>query len=507
MTKVPSDKLHRLIRSLSSAEKRYFSIFIRSKPDRDSKYQKLFSMLARTEVYRSERVKKKIYGSQVSEAKKYPELKAYLYDLVLKCLQSFDEQQSVEYKINHFMQSVMALYRRGHYDDCRELLQKAAKIARQHEQFARQLEIIAWEKQLAYTRMDVDYLHTRLEALNDEEQRILANLQNLSLYRRAFFGVYTTIKKEALHRSEDRLTQLRALVSGPDFEDPDRTRSQRARVLYYRALNLYHYAAQDTEAFYLTGKILIELLENQPLMLQENLSEYIAAMGNFILACGLQQHYSEVRQSLQKLRALKPITEDDRRKIHQLYYTNRFALCQYTGEFEEGRAEMIRCEQEAARLNANGYKPPNFSLLYCSICFGCADYDAALGHLNHWLAQPRTVAREDLQSLARILALILHFELGNFVLLDSLLRSAERFMKQKNRFHELEKRFLLLMRDLTRAANAKERIPIFQKIKEEWADLPGAKAIEQTFDLESWLESKISNQSFAAIVRRKWQGD
>ena len=284
MAKTPSDKLYRLIRSLSPAEKRYFRLFTGSKTDEASKYLQLFEAIAAMETFDEEALKRKVYKNRPSEGKKYSELKAYLYELILKSLQSFDEQQSVDYRLNHLLQGVAVLYKRGHYDDCRDLLYKAEKLARQYESFTHLLEIIRWEKRLAYTRMDVDFLHKRLEHLQFEEDRALQQLRNAADYRKSFFQVYTTIKREAQHRGYDRKAGLQSIVNQDFFDDPDRAESHKARVMYYRTLNLYHYAALEYEQFYETGKKLIALLESQPHFLRENLSDYIAALSNHILS-------------------------------------------------------------------------------------------------------------------------------------------------------------------------------------------------------------------------------
>ena len=508
MSKTPSDKLYRLVRSLTPQEKRYFRLFVGQKTEGASKYQQLFEAMAAMETFDEERLKQKVYKNQPPTGKKYSELKAYLYELVLKSLQSFDEQHSVEYRLNHLLQSVAALYKRGHYDDCRDLLHKATKLARQYESFTHLLEIIRWEKQLAYTRMDVDFLHKQLEQLQFEEDRALEQMRNAAEYRRAFFQVYTTIKREAQQRGFDRMARLQKLVNQSHFEDPDRAESHKARVMYYRTLNLYHYAALEYEQFYDTGKKLIALLESQPHFLRENLSDYIAALSNLILSCGLLQRYDEVRTCLEKLRDLTPITEDDRRKIHRQYYSNKFALCSYTGEFAEAREEMERCLREAPQFDLHDYETASFYFQFCTICFGCGDYDGALAHLNQWLNQPRSVEREDLQSLARILSLVLHFEMGNSVLLESLLRSATRFLQKKNRLYDLERRFIHFMQELMRQPSVREQQGVFQKIKidlQEIAQVPGAKALLQTFDLEAWLDAKLGGRTFAAAVREKWQ--
>lgn len=503
MAKTPSDKLFRLVRALTPAEKRYFRLYVRG----DSKYLQLFEIIAASPVFNEALFQTKIYKNQAPESRKYSELKAYLYDLILQCLQKYDEQQSVEYRLNHFLQSIAVLVKRGHYQDCQELLTKTVRLARQYERFTHQLEVIRWEKQLAYARMDADFFHRELERLEFEETRTLAQLENAAAFRRAFFGMYAAVKIEAGTRSEHRSAQLSTLLKPELFGSPDKAMSHTARVMYYRTLNLYHYSVLQYNEFYETGLKLIALLESQPHFLKESIAEYIAALSNFILSCGLLQRYDEVRQALEKLRRLPPITEDDRRKIHRQYYTNYFVLCIYTGEFEAARAEMDRCLEESAQFDPEDYETASFFFQFSCICFGCGDYEGALQYLNQWLNQPRTVEREDLQSLARILSLLFHFELGNTILLESLLRSTTRFMQKKNRLFDLERRFIQLFNELMRAPSVREQQLAFQHIRTDWAELtglPGAQVLLQTFDLDAWIDAKQQGIPFREAVQRKF---
>ncbi len=507
MPKTPSDKLYRLVHSLSPTEKRYFRIFVRGKTDRDSKYLQLFEAVAAVGDFSEATFKQKVYKGEMVEGKKFSELKAYLYDLILKCLQSFDEQQSVDYKIGQLLQSTAVLFKRGHYGDCRELLQKALKSSIRYESFSYQLEIIRWEKQLAYTQMDADYLDKNLEQLHFAETRALEQLENVVLYRKVFFEVYAAVKREALHRNKDRMNHLRALVSSEAFESLDHAISHRARVQQLRTLNLFHYAALEQDKFYESGGKLIDLIESQPHFLNDNISDFIAALSNQVLACGLLKKYEEVRVCLKKLRELKPLTADDRRKIHRQYYTNFFALCTYSGDFEAAKGEMHFCQEEAAAFDPGDYETASFHYQYALISFGCNDFDNAMRFLNQWHNQPRSVEREDLQSVARMLTLILHIEMGNTVLLESLLRSATRFLKKKNRFLSLEQRFLSFVSELARLPGGKAQLEAYEKMQDDLhkeINQTATKTLLQTFDLDAWLESKISGQSFAAVVRQKW---
>ncbi|MBK8193602.1 MAG: hypothetical protein IPK76_10495 [Lewinellaceae bacterium] len=70
MAKTPSDKLYRLIRSLSPAEKRYFRLFTHNKADGANKYQQLFEAIAGMEVFDEEALKQKVYKNQPPRGQK-----------------------------------------------------------------------------------------------------------------------------------------------------------------------------------------------------------------------------------------------------------------------------------------------------------------------------------------------------------------------------------------------------------------------------------------------------
>jgi hypothetical protein len=505
MARTPSERLHRLIRALSSSELRYFRMFVRGKSQKDSKYLRAFDWLAAHEHYDSHALQLHLYGAEQVSTKKYAELKAYLYDLILSGLRQFDaETQSPEQQLNTMLQNVAVLFKRGFYDDCREMLHKAAKIARQSECFAQHLDIIRWEKHLAYISLDVDFLHRHLADLENQENYLLAQLTNLSHYRSAFFQLYAMLKQDAAQRGEERLRALQNWVEKDIFQSHEQALSGRALIGYYRTLNLYYYGTQDLKSFATSGKKLIETIENQPFVLKESLSDYIAALSNLILASGLQGDHNTVAICLQKLRQIKPITEDDRRKIHRQYYTARFALCQSRGEFEEARSEISACQTEALALHSNDYETASFHFQYACIYFGCGNYEGALDHVNEWMSQPRSMEREDLQVLGRMLELILHYELGNTGLLASLLRSATRFMRKKNRLYSLERRFFQLLRDLDRLVPGASTVELFEKMAEDWKKMPGSAVLNQALDLEAWFEAKAQQQTYSAVVKAKW---
>lgn len=506
MPRLPSDKLFRLVQSLTPTELKYFRQYVKGRTTRDSKYLLMFDLIVEMKTFDEKSLKAHIYENEAFDGKKYIELKSYLFDLVVEALASFDATNSVSARVGHLLEGVAALFKRGHYAECTDLLQKAERLAKKHELFARQLEITRWEKHLAYTRMDVDFLHRHLDELQHNEEVALARLSNLTTYRQAFFQVYATIKKEAQSRGKDTASHLQSLVNQQVFQSADRAISHSARVSYYRTLNLYHYAVLETEAFYETGKQLVQLIESQPHFMTDYLSDYIAALSNLILSCGMMERYDEVRECLEKLRRITPVTQDDRRKIHRQYFNSYFALCTYTGAFDEAQKAIKKCQEEAEILQSNDYETVSFLYQYCLICFGCEDYDMALYYLNQWLSMPRSVEREDLQIIARMLLLILHYELGNTLLMESLIRSATRFVKKKNRLYLLEEWFIAQMELLLKAKQKKDKSLIFKSLHQKMQEpdfKSDARALLQTFALDAWIEAKANDEKFATVIQRR----
>ena len=136
MPKTPSIKLFNLIKSLSGSEKRYFKLYATgNRADKNSKYLLLFDAIDLQETFDDEALKQEVYQGAPIRSRKYSELKAYLYDLILKALQGYDEKTSVDFKIKGMLQNVRVLYKRSFYDDCKDLLPKIKKLAYKHESF------------------------------------------------------------------------------------------------------------------------------------------------------------------------------------------------------------------------------------------------------------------------------------------------------------------------------------------------------------------------------------
>jgi len=132
--------------------------------------------------------------TSIIKSRKYSELKGYLFDVILKTLQSYDERSSVFNKIANIMSNVDVLFKRGHMQLCKDELRKAKKLALEYEDFTTLYEILKWEKWIAHTMIDVDFLQSELERIAAEECGYVEQLNLLSQYRNLFLELYLKIK-------------------------------------------------------------------------------------------------------------------------------------------------------------------------------------------------------------------------------------------------------------------------------------------------------------------------
>lgn len=509
MPKTPSLKLFNLIKSLSGSEKRYFKLYATgNRADKSSKYLLLFDAIDLQESFDDEALKAIVYEGEEIKSRKFSELKSYLYDLILTALQGYDEKTSIDFRLKGMLQSVRVLYKRSHYEDCRDLLPKIKKQAYKYERFSNILEVLNWERTVAYAQRDIPFLNDHLERIDQEERECMENLRNLSFYQNIFFRMLIHIRKNAVLRTDEQKAILNEIISNDLLSDLSKAKSFRARVTFHRIYGLYHYASQNYQKFHTSSKAVIELMESIPHFLKEDTSEFISALSNYVLSCGLLEKYNELEQNLHKFSKIQPVIDSDKLFIYKQLLVARLRISINKGDFDGGLIILTKHLKEKEDFKRNAFEKGNFFFQYFYIYFGIGDYDKALEYLNEWLNMPRSIEQQDLQSLARVLNLIIHFEMNNTILLENLLRSTYRFLKKRNRMYKLERKVLTFIKDANKLASNRALKASFLELKEAFEALakdPSEKVMFQYFDFIAWVDSKINNESFAEATKRRYQ--
>jgi hypothetical protein len=140
-----------------------------------------------------------------------------------------------------------------------------------------------------------------------------------------------------------------------------------------------------------------------------------------------------------------------------------------------------------------------------SLYFGSGDYDTCIDYLQKILNDTIDL-RNDLQSYARLMHLLAHYELGNHELLQYLTKSVYRFMAKKKNLAKVEEEILRFLRRSYYMPRDRVK-PELQKFLEQIKAYEKNRFQTRVFvylDIISWVESKVYNKPISAIIHQKY---
>lgn len=479
-----------LIKSLSKAEKRYFKLFVASQKgdgQKNNNYLRLFDAIDQQETYDEQAIKKKFAGQAF--IKQLHVTKNYLNQLILKSLRNFHTKLSKEAELHDLLRDVEILFHKELYDQCRNLLDKACQIATTYEKLPALVDINNWKRKLCLATSLSINAQERLGVLVEENRGLVSKLNHLNHYWDWSIHLIPRLQDESI--SKDFLTN-------EWFVDAQKADTIQAKRLYYHSLMAYYVMVKgDYEKAIEAVNQLIEILETHPEHIQENISPYLTLLNNKVGLLLDQKEYDQVTPLLHKIREtpakykIKELTAGSL-KVQLHTYNVELELYRDAGQHHQGILLIptieVFLEQHEPRVPKDYLL--SFYYQFAHLYFKnqqCAD---ALKWLNKILNVKWDSQREDLETYARFLNLIIHFELGNIMLLKYAVESCRRFLKKrKDVLRPFEKKLLSFFSKISMSPSVEYKT-LFIKLRQE---LFGPDSSEENakhldyLDFEDWI--------------------
>ena len=227
-----SEDLFRLVKSLTMSEKRYFKLFA-SKHKGEKNYIRLFEVIEKQDKYDEPAIREVFTGEKFVQHLTFT--KNYLYHLILKSLNGYNGNISVDAQLKELLRHVAILYEKNLYTQCSKLLDRAKKIAYKYEKHLSILEILQWEQQMQRVEVNIE----KIDKILAEEKKILEIYKNGSEYKGLNTILHSLIKKEGLARSQNYLKKIEKIIDHPLLNNEAQALSMQAKGCYY---NIYgHY--------------------------------------------------------------------------------------------------------------------------------------------------------------------------------------------------------------------------------------------------------------------------
>ena len=195
----PSTELFNLIKSLSKSEKRFFKLSS-SLQSGDKNYLKVFDFIEKQATYDEDSLKSR-FKNEVF-IKHLPSEKNHLYKLIMKSLRMYSSGQSIGSVLAEDLKNIEILYNKALYKECSKFVTRAKATAQKHEKFYFLYELIGWEKKLIDSAYEAGEFSMNLDALNEEEEQVIAKLRNLAEYVVLYAKVNLIFRSGGFTRNE-----------------------------------------------------------------------------------------------------------------------------------------------------------------------------------------------------------------------------------------------------------------------------------------------------------------
>lgn len=505
-----------LIRSMTKSEKRYFKLFsslhtIGSK----NNYVTLFDAIEKQKEYDEEVIVKLFSKEQF--VKRLPVAKDYLYRLIMKALHSYHSNTSVNSIIKEQLHCIEILYKKKLYDQCQRNLSGIKILAKKYEQHLHHYEIIMWESKLMSAAAFANKTEKDIERFYGEGKNILKKLENIIEYMNLSFKLHINLSKGGVFaRNSREFEKIKSIRDEPLLRFEKNALSDAARIWYYNFNLTYFFYTGDYTNAYTYAKKEFGLVESNLDAVEQETKRYITSLYNLLTICLKLKKENEINIHLKQLRTISErfnIKNKQDTLVYSFVFSYRVESRMYiiSGQFNKGILIIPEIENGLEQYKGKLNKPAelefymNISLLY----FGSEKYRKALLWINKILNESKTDVRQDIFIYARIINLIIHFELGNEELLERIVKSTYYFLHKRNKLYQFETIILNFIRkELQKIKTKEELIEAFKKLKSQIVKIskdPYEEKVLQYFDFISWLESKIENRPFASIVKEKWE--
>ena len=234
---------------------------------------------------------------------------------------------------------------------------------------------------------------------------------------------------------------------------------------------------------------------------------YLRSLSNFLGSCHMLDRWEQFPVVLDQMALISPSSERLELEIFKSLHYNRLLFWMSKGKWEEARKNV----PETARLYAKfeDRLPSSRRLGFCYnlsiLFFFLESFNESLAWVNQVINQQKTGQRSDIQLAARVMQMVIHYELGNFDLLPFLGRSLYRLLNQrelKGQFENLVLRFLVDPRAGELFDHPERITPLLTSLEEIKAANPG-NIHPGLSELVCWLRSRVKGIPMTVVLENR----
>jgi tetratricopeptide (TPR) repeat protein len=471
------DFLIELIQSLDPNERRYFKL-LSNVLSGEKKYVQLFDLLETRKDYDAATIAAELGISSAQLAV----TKHYLGRALLKSIRIYKEDSSDEWQLMAAMQEAEELIGRNLRDSALQTLEKAIT-------FAEKIESLHLLPGLLALKQDCLYQLDRYDeavAIKEKSDKALSACAEYAEVKR-LNAIVVKFEQSRLSPEKFKADNRRLLQ-----KKVPKMLTAKAQILWFNTLS-YYYLGGNCNYTQLLNIALqaIRYFEAGPKIVERNYIHYLGMYNKLAGAYYMTGDYKNAWLANQKCIQLVHTAPKNASKVgldRYVFHTGikKVEILSATFKYEDALVAIQQLYKQRERFMP--YEQFSVAFMHAMLLLHL-ERSAEAGKVLDELLEAHGELLSDLQSLVRVIQVLVQFDLGNYTLIPYLIRSSRAWLKRKKiSLPEID----IFFSHAYSIANAAQ----LQR-KSLWAKLRSAlqagkmKELNKNLNLEGWLERKL----------------
>jgi hypothetical protein len=491
------DQLFLLVKSLTKSEKRSFTAFASRFQDTEGLlYVKLFELMEKQKSLDEDLLCTKL---KIKDKSQFSNLKRHLYKQILASMRLAQISKYSEIQIREYQDFADLLYAKGLYLQSLKILDKAKSLAHKTKNDILYLSIVETEKNIEskhITRSGAR-ITSDLVKFTSQISETINNSSKLSNLRILLHGYYVQYGHVQNLEEEKRIVDFFE-TNMPELDVMNL--SYMEQVYLYQSYVWYYYILLDFEHCLEYSENWVELFNHSTDMIFQDPDLYMRGY-HYLLTCtfnlGLKDKFNHYLDELSRFRKENYHRFTPNSKITSFLYVHHGRLNYYFlhQKFSEGVTILPKTIRRIAlyKLKLDSHRIMVFHFKIAWMYLMAGNPGKAVDFINEILNTEMGSLREDIQTYARILFLMAHYDLGNDNILEYLVGQAKSHFDKTKQINKLQKASLDFFHTLANTPKF-ERKQIIKKFEELLTGLKQEKYEQRAFlylDVPLWVEKKL----------------
>jgi len=465
-----------------------------------------FDLLSKGKKIEDEVALRKIDGLKKSQLSN---LKANLYKQILSCLRLLERNKIDELQVREQIDFAKILYEKGLYKPCLDLLDKAKKLALKINYETLALSILYFEKRIESQHV-TGSMSAKADFLSSQSNELLEQIAMTNSLSNASLLLYGRYLRHGYIKNKEEYLALKQYFDEliPEYQLDNLAFYQ--KLYLYQSYVWFYNMCQDFPNSYRYSQKWIDLYHEYSHKIISVTTPYLKGLHNLLNALFMATKKERFKTSLDILLAFnieaKPNVTRNERSIYELIKTIQQLNYIYLYSDLEQEDPLLSELEKIIKDNIYSWDLNRMLVFYYklgSLYYVLGQLDKSAHYFNKICNKEYAAFREDIQSFARIMTLIIHFDQGNEELISYQVKSLYRFLSKIKELEIVQKEIISFLRNTPK---------MLQKdMKKEFTDLRGRLLILKDMpyqkrpflylDITTWLESKIEGVPMRKLLR------